>query len=120
MLTHHLDPENHIVEITIDGKVSREELTEALEAFDTLLNEWEDIRVLKRVDSFKGMELMAWVDDFRFAFENIKNYKKIKKVALVTDKEWIENIAKFTQFLTPGEVKVFENEDIDEARVWLQ
>jgi L-2-hydroxyglutarate oxidase LhgO len=65
------------------------------------------------------MELMAFVDDLKFAYEHWRNHKKIKKVAVVSDKEWVTKIAEMLQSLVPYEVECFESEDIEEARSWL-
>ncbi len=120
MLTHHIDKDNHILEITVGGDIEREELQKTLQELEGPLDTWEEIRLLKRVDSFPSMDLQSWMQDLKFGFENFSNYKKIKKYAIVTDKEWIEKIIEKIEFLLPGEVKVFENEDIEEARSWLK
>ncbi len=120
MITHHIDNQNKIIEITISGSISREDLAAAFKGFAAPLQEWDDIRILKRVDSFTGIEPMALFDDLKFGYENLANYKKISKIAIVTDKEWISKLAGITKNLAPGEVQVFENEDIEEARSWLR
>lgn len=120
MITHHIDEENHILEVTISGSIEREELAKVFSALEGPLKEWDEIRVLKRVDSFTGMELKAWIDDFKFAFNNWSHYRKIKKVALVTEKEWVSKAAELMKVLIPGEVRVFENDEIEKARNWLK
>lgn len=120
MLTHHVDHDHKLIEVTIAGKISREDLTSTLAAIEEPVQEWDKINILKRVDSFKGMEWGALVDDIKFALQNAKHYKKIKKVALVSDKDWIETIAKMTKGLIAAEFKIFDAEDIEEAREWLR
>jgi hypothetical protein len=120
MIQTHVDPGNHIIEITISGHIERKEFNETLQKIDAPMNEWEDIRILKRVDSFEGMDFMALIDDFKFAYEHFKNYSKIKKTALVTDKKWLTQLAEFAKPIVPGETKIFENEDVEEARSWLK
>ena len=119
MITHHIDPENRLIELTINGKISKEDLKAALNALEDPFEKWSEIRLLKRIDSFEGMELKAMADDLKFAYNNFGNLKKIRKAAVVTDKEWIEKITDWFKPLFPGEVKVFENEDIEKARSWL-
>jgi hypothetical protein len=119
MITHHIDPEAHIIEMTIGEKVGREELNNLFKEIEGPLHEWDKIRVLKRVDALPEMETMAWVDDFKFAFKNFASFKKVDKVAVVTDKAWIAKYSELMGPVIPAEVKVFENEDIDEARSWL-
>jgi hypothetical protein len=120
MLTHSIDEQNKILEITISGKITRDELTKVINDFRSPFENWDEIRILKRVDSFSGIELMALIDDFKFLFSNLDNMKKIKKAALVTDKEWIEKISEVMISVLPYESKIFENEDIEDARAWLK
>jgi predicted HAD superfamily phosphohydrolase len=120
MLSSYIDNENHIIEMTIADKITKDELVKVMEEIQGPLNEWDDFKVLKRIDSFSGMEVGAVVEDFNFAFENYSNLKKLKKAAVVTDKEWIENVTEFFSPIYPAEVKVFESEDIEEARSWLR
>lgn len=120
MLTSYIDKENHIIEMTISGKITKKELLKVMDEIQGPINEWDDFKVLKRVDSFSGMEIGAIVEDFKFAFDNFSNLKKLKKAALVTDKDWIENIADLFKGIYPAEVKTFDSEDIEEARSWLR
>lgn len=120
MLTSYIDEENKVLEITVAGKVSHEEMLNVIESFKEPLENWNELRILKRLDSFEGMELMAVIDDLKFLIDNWGNYKKIKKMALVTDKDWAQGIAKAFMPILPGEMEVFDNEDIEEARIWLR
>ncbi|MFK8137431.1 MAG: STAS/SEC14 domain-containing protein [Bdellovibrionales bacterium] len=120
MITTYIDKESFSVEITIAGKISESEIKECLEEIDGPLEEWPQIRILKRIDSFSGMELMALVENLKFAFQNFSHYKKIQKTALVSDNDWIVKIAEFAENIVPGEMKIFENEDIEKARAWLK
>jgi len=42
-----------------------------------------------------------------------------KKVAIVSDADWLENSIKAFGWLMPGEVKVFETDEVDDAKKWL-
>jgi hypothetical protein len=37
----------------------------------------------------------------------------------VTDKEWMRNAIAAFGWVSPGELRVFEPEQLDEAKVWL-
>ena len=70
MIQHSLNPNSHILEINIGGHIGREELSKALNEFAEPLQTWPEIRILKQVESFEGIETMAFIDDLKFAFEN--------------------------------------------------
>lgn len=47
--------------------------------------------------------------------------KSISKMAIVTEKAWIRNVAELEGFLIPGlEIKSFEFADVSEAEAWLK
>jgi SpoIIAA-like len=45
--------------------------------------------------------------------------KAWQKIAIVSDADWLENSVKAFGWLIPGEVKVFETGDLDDAKEWL-
>jgi hypothetical protein len=57
----------------------------------------------------------AWKDTKLWA----KHLKGWERVALVSDADWLENAVKAFGWLLPGEVKVFETDDVPEAKAWL-
>ncbi len=120
MINHYIDEENHILEITVGGAIRREELKKVFQDVEAPLRSWDPIRVLKRVDSVPTMEVMSWVDDLKFAYNNFSQYKKIDKIAVVTDKDWIASVSNRLDSILAAEIKTFENEDIEEARLWLR
>ncbi len=65
---------------------------------------------------FTGFSLKAMIDD---AEVGIKNFSAWERVALVSDHQLINGLAKFFGHLLPGEVKVFDNSGLDEAKRWI-
>jgi hypothetical protein len=57
----------------------------------------------------------AWADTKLWA----KNLKGWERVAVVSDADWLEHAVNAFGWLVPGEVKVFETDDLDEAKAWL-
>ena len=42
-----------------------------------------------------------------------------KRTAVVTDVDWIKKAIQMFTWLTPGEVEVFELDQLDEAKAWV-
>ena len=57
----------------------------------------------------------AWED----AKVGMKHLTSFERVAVVTDIDWIENTVKAFGFALPGEVRVFDDDDLEEARQWV-
>ena len=76
-----------------------------------------DLRLLyvlgNEFDSYSAGAL--WADTKLF----VQHPKGWKKVAIVSDADWLENSLKAFGWLMPGEIKVFETDEVDEAKDWL-
>jgi hypothetical protein len=57
----------------------------------------------------------AWED----AKVGMKHLSAFERVAVVTDVDWIRNMVKAFGFAIFGDVRVFDNDDVDEARKWI-
>lgn len=42
-----------------------------------------------------------------------------ERVAVVTDVDWVENGVKAFSWLMPGKIRVFDDDDVDKAKLWL-
>jgi hypothetical protein len=99
------------------GKVTDDDYrTVLLPAIEAAL-ERNDVRLLYVLgEDFDSYSLGAvWADTKLWA----QNLKAWQKVAIVSDADWLENSVKAFGWLVPGEVKVFETDDIDDAKEWL-
>jgi hypothetical protein len=71
-------------------------------------------------DAFSGLELGAvWDDAKAGASVGLKHRSAWRRMAVVTDKDWIRNGAAAFAWLSPGELRVFDLVDEDGAVAWL-
>ena len=56
-----------------------------------------------------------WADTTLFG----RNARAWQRVAIVSDADWLENAVKAFGWMMPGQIKVFESDDADDARRWL-
>lgn len=47
------------------------------------------------------------------------NLRGWKRCAIVTDEDWLENAVKAFGWMMPGKVRVFDDDDVDDAKEWL-
>lgn len=99
------------------GKVTEDDYRNVLVPAVTAALERGDVRLLyvlgKDFDSYSAGAL--WADTKMVA----GNRKAWKKVAIVSDADWLENSIKAFGWLMPGEVKVFETDEVHDAKEWL-
>ena len=60
-------------------------------------------------ESFKDFNLGALKDDVEIG---LKYYRDWKKIAFVSDNEWMNHAVKAFGFLVPAKVKTFDNKDM--------
>jgi hypothetical protein len=69
---------------------------------------------------FKGLDLGAlWEDTKAARTIGLKHLSDFGRIAVVTDKDWMRHAVAAFGWLSPGEYRVFEPGQGDEARRWL-
>ncbi|MEP7109775.1 MAG: STAS/SEC14 domain-containing protein [Ferruginibacter sp.] len=112
------DLPGNVLGIEAGGEVTGEDYENVLiPAVDEKLRTNKKIRLLYYLGSgFTGFSLKAMIDD---AGMGIKNFSAWDRVALVSDHQLINVFAKFFGYLLLGEVRVFSNAGLDEAKKWI-
>jgi hypothetical protein len=109
-----------VIELRASGKLSREDYTEVLEP---ALREGVDsgeLRLVFVLPDFDGLEHGAWAEDMKTGLRTwVRDHAAWRRFALVTDIEWIAKSMRAFAWMAPGEVKVFELDDLDDAREWV-
>jgi hypothetical protein len=103
-----------VKELTGDDYRERIEpvLVEAVEA--------GEVRLLFEIDDGFGMNAGAVMEDAKAGLKlGLGHMKAWKRTAVVTDVDWIRKAIKAFVFMSPGEVKVFEPDELGPAKVWV-
>jgi hypothetical protein len=102
------------------GKLTREDYTEGMMPALREAAESGDMRVVYVIgDDFHGLDAGAMVQDVKAGFEiGVGHHSAWKKLAMVTDVDWIRNSVHLLGFLSPGELKLFGLDELDEAKDW--
>ena len=110
-------PEN-VIGFNATGKVTGDDYeTVLIPAMEAAIEKHDKVRALGQLGpEFGGFEASAMWDDAKVG---MKHYTSWEKIALVTDIDWIINSVKVFGFLVPGEVKLFGNDQLDEAKTWV-
>jgi hypothetical protein len=65
---------------------------------------------------FSGIEAAAAWDDALLGLKRLRGWEKI---AVISDADWIRWAVKIFGLAIPGQVRVFYNRDLDEAKRWI-
>jgi hypothetical protein len=112
------DLPDNVLGLRASGEVTGNDYTTVLvPALEEKLTRFKKARLLYVLgDEFKGYTGgAAWED----AKVGMKHFTAFERLAVVTDIDWIENATKAFGFMFPGEVRVFEDDDLEEARQWV-
>jgi len=67
-------------------------------------------------DEFRGYSGGAAWEDAKVGMRHLTSFER---VAVVTDVDWIEKMVKAFGFAIPGEVRVFDDDELEDARRWI-
>ena len=67
-------------------------------------------------NEFTGFDAKAMWDDAKVGLQHLTAWER---VAVITDVGWIRTAVKAFGFVMPGNVRVFSNSELTEARQWL-
>lgn len=112
-----LESPSNVLAVRAVGRLTKEDYETVLEpAVERHVSETGELRAVivvgDELDSFTAGA--AW-EDTKFG---IAHWGKWKRCAVVTDKDWVEDGVKIFGWMMPGEVKVFEADDLDDAIEW--
>ena len=116
MIEYIENEDGRFVEIHIKDKITVQDIDGIWTKLDARAREWGKIKVLKRFDTFPGIEMSAvWHN----VTNGIKKISSFGSAAIVTDKQWIETLSKVIGPVTGKNVKCFSSDQLQEARAWL-
>ena len=112
------DLPERVLGLRAGGEVTAEDYkTVLVPAIEGQLTKHRKVRLLYVIgDEFKGYTGGAAWEDAKVGMKHLTSFER---VAVVTDIDWIENMIKAIGFAIPGEVRVFDDDDFEDARRWI-
>jgi hypothetical protein len=118
MLKQIIDLPDNALGIEASGKVTADDYQSVLvPALEGKLKKIRKLRFLYVLgEAFDGFSGAAVWEDTKVGLKHLTQFDRI---AVVTDVDWIQNSIKVFGFALPGEVRVFKNDDLQQARDWI-
>ncbi|MHC4138969.1 MAG: SpoIIAA family protein [Planctomycetota bacterium] len=110
---------DNAVAIRVSGKITKSDMALVLGNAKDKVERYGNIVILEQIDSFKGIEVSAIVEEFKYLFDvGISN---ISKAAIITDKKWLEAIVSLENKIFKSiDMKCFSTEDKESAIEFLK
>jgi hypothetical protein len=103
-----------------NGELTREDYRNVLEPVLREAAASGEIRMLFTLTDFDGLEPAAWSDDIKTGLGlGIGHHSAWKRSAIVTNVDWIAKAYRLFAWVTPGEVKVYGLDQLEEAKNWV-
>ncbi len=112
------DLPERVLGLKASGEVTAEDYrTVLVPAVEKQLTRHKKVRLLYVLgDEFKGYSGGAAWEDAKVGMKHLTSFERI---AVVTDVDWIEKMVRAFGFALPGEVRVFDDDDLENARQWI-
>ena len=106
-----------VVAYNIKGKITHTDYEKLIPKVEKVIEEFGKVKFLVDITGFETFTMEAMMDDGKFF---LKHNKDISKIAIIGNNKLEEMLMKFSDFVTPGEMKYFDSEDIDDAWKWIE
>ena len=115
---HEMPP--GVTGVRASGQVSGEELRKMRPTWEKLVAS-DEIRFVEVIEAdYAGFGPGGLLEDWKLSWGNfLRHHSAFKRIAVVTDKEWIIHAVHARKDMVPGEIKVFRVlDDLGAAKQW--
>jgi len=108
-----------VVGFRVSGRITRDDFRELAPVLRTAA-ETGEVRIVEVIGpEYEGLEPSAVVEDLKVGLEFLIGHRSaLKRLAIVTDTEWVIRVIHLFVWLVPGEVRVFGLQELEEAKAW--
>ena len=116
MITEIADLPDGVLGFEASGKLSAEDYRDVIIPALERAADAGEVRWLVVVKDFKGLSGGALWQDLKVGFEHFRSWKRI---ALVTDIEWMQHVTSLFGWMTPGQVRHFPTAEMYQSVSWV-
>ncbi|MDH6194435.1 hypothetical protein M2272_001064 [Mycobacterium frederiksbergense] len=104
--------------IRVSGHVSGDDLRQFRPTIDELSKAGE-IRIVEVIADYEGFGPGGLLEDLKLGMGMmVHHHSAFKRIAVVSDKEWVAHAMHAFAWMIPGELKMFGLDDLDAAKEW--
>jgi hypothetical protein len=105
--------------IRVSGRLRGEDLRAFKPAMEDSLNTGE-IRIVEVIaPDYEGFGSGGLMEDLKLGLGALfKHHSAFKRIAVVTDKEWVAHTLHAVGWMVPGELALFGLDELDRAKQW--
>lgn len=117
MLTYSIDEDAGLIDLTVDGAITRDDYEELIPVLDGLLARHGKLRAIETVRKIGPIDWSLWWQDLQWV---VQHRDALARCAVITDHGWIGPVTRAFSALFSGEMRVFPEAKAAEARAWVR
>ncbi|HEY7051941.1 MAG TPA: STAS/SEC14 domain-containing protein [Mycobacterium sp.] len=105
--------------IRVSGRVRGDDLREIKPILEETLKT-DEIRIVEVVaDDYEGFGPGGLIEDIKLGFGALlQHHSAFKRIAVVSDKDWVAHALHAFAWMVPGELGLFRLDEFDRAKKW--
>ena len=113
------DMPDGVTGIRVSGRLRGDDLRELKPAMQGLVDTGE-IRIVEVIaPDYEGFGPGGLVEDLKLGLGTLfKHHSQFKRIAVVSDKEWVAHTLHALAWMVPGELAIFGLDDLERAKEW--
>ena len=110
---------DHLVALRLSGHLEAGDLDRFADRLDQALGEREQVNLFMEITTLDGLTPKAVLKDVQVGLSQIKNLRRLHRVAVVTDQGWIRTGAEWeNRLFSTSKLRAFEPAEREEALQW--
>jgi hypothetical protein len=111
------DGSSNVIEVDVTGKLTKGDYQLLVPETEAAIRRHGKIRILFIMRDFHGWSAGALWEDIKF---DLKHFLQIEQLAIVGDTKWQHGMAAFCRPFTTARIKYFGENEIEQAREWIE
>ncbi|OBH92322.1 STAS/SEC14 domain-containing protein [Mycobacterium sp. E2733] len=113
------DMPEKVIGIRVSGRLRGDELRDFKPEIDQVLATGE-VRIVEVIASdYEGFGPGGFLEDLKLGFGTVlPHHSAFKRIAVVSDKDWVAPVLHALAWMVPGEIAVFGLDELDRATQW--
>jgi hypothetical protein len=113
------DMPDGVTGIGVSGRISGDDLRELRPTVEALL-QGDEVRIVEVIASdYAGFGPGGLIEDLKLGLGAlIKNHAAFKRIAVVSDLDWVAHAMHAFAWMVPGELEIFRLDELDRATEW--
>ncbi len=107
---------NNILHVTIQDKVTEDEINTIAQKIKQTLTQYNKVRMYLEIPDFEGYSLKGFFEDLKQTGKYLSDFEK---VAVVTNESWLGKLGSISDLVIDADIKYFKLEEAETARQWV-